>query len=96
MLKALEYFPNRKYKDIRLFSREHRLPLTWALLSLQPSLLREMMSESNPCKYNKTQLHYTRVQELLLHITVCNNILNYIEITIARELRSKQYQLDRL
>jgi len=65
------------------------------------------MSESNPCTYNRIQSHYTKstrvvvaivvvVIIVIIIITVCNNALNYIEITIAKELRSEQYQLDRL
>jgi len=49
------------------------------------------------------QSHYTKstrvvvaIVVVIIIITVCNNALNYIEITITKELRSEQYQLDRL
>lgn len=90
MPRTLECFQSKKYRGIQLFSREHQQPLTWALLNLQPLLLRETMSKSSPygCNYRIFKLYINLSQSYYTQ----ESITKFIEITIAKVLHLELYQ----
>lgn len=95
MPRTLECFRSRKYRDIQLFSRGHQLPLTWALLSLQPLSLQETMSKSNPYGYNY-RIYTIILYKLMSYICNKSTLQKSTEITTAKELHLELYQSGRL